>query len=93
MKKLILPAFVTMIGAGGAFATQNAKTNDSSVINRQGYIFNLNAKHCDKAVMCTTDGSTICTVNGLPSGQQAFGTSGADVEHPLTCEVTLRKIP
>lgn len=93
MKKLILPAFVTVIGAGGAFASQNAKTNDSSVINRQGYIFNFSTNQCDKAVMCRTEAGPICTVNGLPSGQRAFGTSGADVEHPLTCEVSLNKIP
>lgn len=92
MKKLILPAFVTMIGAGGALASQNAKNNDSAVINRQGYIFNLSTNSCDPVVMCSTDPGPICTVNGQPSGQQAFGTSGNDVEHPLTCSVTLRKV-
>lgn len=92
MKKFILPAIVVFIGAGGAFASQNAKKDGTSAINRQGYVFNLSTNSCDPVVMCSTDPGPICTVNGLPSGQQAFGTSGADVEHPLTCEVTLRKI-
>lgn len=92
MKKLILPAFVTLIGAGGALASQNAKTNGHAVVDRQGYIFNLSTNSCDPVVMCSTDPGPICTVDGQPSSQQAFGTSGSDQENPLTCSVTLNKI-
>ncbi|WP_312822749.1 DUF6520 family protein [Epilithonimonas sp.] len=92
MKKLIFPAFVTLIGAGGALASQNAKNNESTLAVRQGYIFNVSNNNCDRSVMCSTDPGPICTVNGLPAGQQVFGTSGSDVEHPLTCSVTLSKI-
>ncbi|REC61321.1 hypothetical protein DRF65_16535 [Chryseobacterium pennae] len=92
MKKFILPVFVMLIGAGAAFAGQHAKKNESTLVNRQGYIFNQNTNRCDPVKMCSTDPGPICTVNGLPTGQQVFGTSGPDVEHPLTCEVTLRRI-
>lgn len=37
--------------------------------------------------MCSTESGPICTVNG----QQVFGTSGADEDHPLTCDVELYK--
>ncbi|RZJ86929.1 MAG: hypothetical protein EOO20_17225, partial [Chryseobacterium sp.] len=64
MKKLILPAFVTLIGAGGALASQNAKANGRAVVDRQGYIFNLSTNSCDPVVMCSTDPGPICTVDG-----------------------------
>lgn len=93
MKKLIIPAFVMLIGAGCAYATDLASNDESALIPKQGYIYNLSTNQCDPAVMCRTEPGPVCTVNGLPSGQQVFGTSGADSEHPLTCDITLRKIP
>lgn len=93
MKKLIIPAFVMLIGAGGAYATDLASNDELALIPQQGYIYNLSTNECDESVMCTTDPGPVCTVNGLPSGQRVFGTSDADSEHPLTCDVTLRKIP
>lgn len=87
MKKFILPALVLLIGAGSAFATQTAKKNDQKLLDRQGYIYNYSTEECDPVVMCSTESGPICTVNG----QQVFGTSGADEDHPLTCDVELYK--
>lgn len=91
MKQFILPAFVILIGAGSAFATQNAKTNESKLVDRQGYIYNFSTNECDPVIKCSTEAGPICTVNELPEGQQAFGTSGADEQHPMTCDVTLSR--
>lgn len=92
MKQFILPAVVILIGAGSAFATQVAKKNDRKLAPRQGYIYNFVTNRCDTKIMCSTDPGPVCTVDGLPTGQQAFGTLGSDVEHPETCDVVLSKV-
>lgn len=82
-----------IMGTGGAFASKISKNADAKVVNRWGYIFNLSTNVCDKVRMCSTEGSVICTVNNEEDGQQIFGTSGLEVDHPLTCDVTLQRIP
>lgn len=92
MKQFILPAFVILIATGSAFATQNAKANKSKLVDRQAYIYNFSTNECDRVEpICSTDPGPICTVNGLEGAQQAFGSNGADTEHPLTCDVVLSR--
>ncbi|AZA60193.1 MULTISPECIES: DUF6520 family protein [Chryseobacterium] len=92
MKNYILPAVLILIGTGTAFATQNAKSSNENLAARQGYIFNSSTNQWDRSVMCETTLGPICTVNGLPTGQQVFGTSGPEVDHPETANVELYKI-
>jgi len=91
MKNYILPAILILVGAGSAFATQNNSSKENLVV-RQGYIFNSATNQWDKSVMCETSGSQICTVDGLPSGEQVFGVSGPQVDHPETADLELYKI-
>lgn len=92
MKNYILPAVLILIGTGTAFATQKAKTDNGNFAARQGYIFNSATNQWDRSIMCSTDVDVICTVNGLPTGQQVFGTSGPEVDHPETANVELYKL-
>lgn len=92
MKRFILPVSAILLATGSAFATQNAKINKSKLVDRQAYIYNFSTNQCDRIEpLCSTDPGPICTVNGMEGSQQAFGTSGADEEHPLTCDVTLSR--
>lgn len=93
MKQLILPVIVMLTGTGAATASKISADADSKLVNRQGYIFNTSTVRCDKVQMCRTENGPICTVDNQEDGQQVFGTSGSDVDHPLTCSVTLYKIP
>lgn len=92
MKNFILPAVLILIGTGTAFATQKEKSSKEHLAVRQGYIFNNVTNQWDRSVMCKEEVDPICTVNGLPSGQQVFGTTGPDVDHPETANVELYKI-
>ncbi|MDV2458286.1 hypothetical protein CMU97_08125 [Elizabethkingia anophelis] len=90
MKKMILPVFVMLIGAGAAFATKTADKNALKLADRQGYIYNFDLEQCDMDVTCSDQPGQICTVDGTPSSQQVFG-SAIGGEHPSTCDVTLYK--
>ncbi|MGG7437398.1 DUF6520 family protein [Chryseobacterium arthrosphaerae] len=92
MKNYVLPVVLVLIGTGTAFATQKAKSSKENLAVRQGYIFNTSTNQWDKSVMCQTEQNVICTVNGLPTGQQVFGTSGPEVDHPETANVELYRI-
>ncbi|KUG10653.1 DUF6520 family protein [Elizabethkingia miricola] len=92
MKNFILPAVLILIGTGTAFATQKEKGSKENLALRQGYIFNSSTNQWDRSVMCETTINPICTVDGLPTGQQVFGTSGPEVDHPETANVELYKI-
>jgi len=92
MKNYILPAILILVGAGSAFATQNNQSSNENLAVRQGYIFNSTTNQWDRSVMCDTEVGPICTVNGLPSGEQVFGTSGPQVDHPETADLELFKI-
>lgn len=94
MKNYILPAVLILIGTGTAFATQKAKSDKGNFAARQGYIFNSATNQWDRSIMCQDDSDVICTVNGLPTGQQVFGTSGPEVDHPEaeTVNVELYKL-
>lgn len=92
MKNYILPAVLILIGTGSAFATQKAKTNNKNLASVQGYIFNSATNQWDRSVTCSTDLNPICTVNGLPTGTQVFGTDGPEVDHPETANVEVYKI-
>lgn len=92
MKNYVLPVVLILIGTGTAFATQKAKSNNKNLAARQGYIFNNATNQWDKSVMCQDDVNPICTVNGLPGGQQVFGTTGPEEEHPETANLELYKI-
>jgi hypothetical protein len=92
MKNFILPAVLILIGTGTAFATEKEKGSKENLAVRQGYIFNSSTNQWDRSVMCETTLAPICTVDGLPTGQQVFGTSGPEVDHPETANVELYKI-
>ncbi|AZI38631.1 DUF6520 family protein [Epilithonimonas vandammei] len=92
MKNFILPAVLILIGTGTAFATQNVKSSKKNLAVKQGYIFNSSTNQWDRSVMCQDEIAPTCTVNGLPSGQQVFGTTGPEVDHPETANVELYKI-
>lgn len=92
MKNYILPAVLILIGTGTAFATQKAKSDKRNFAARQGYIFNSGTNQWDKSIMCQEDFDVICTVNGLPTGQQVFGTTEEEAEHPETANVELYKL-
>lgn len=85
MKNLILPAFVILIGAGSAFATQNAK-NSESKIAEPGYLYN-SLTGCEPKAICSTEEGEICTVNNDPDLQQVFGMS----QDLSTCNVVLHQ--
>lgn len=86
MKSFILPAFVILIGAGSAFATQHAKKNDTKKVYPQAYIYNSVSELCEPhPTECSTIDGDICTVNNLP-GQQVFGMSELS-----TCDVVLKQ--
>lgn len=90
MKNIILPAFVVLIGAGSAFATQHAKKDASKLVDRQGYIYNTQLQECEEAHMCSTIVSEeICTVDDEPSGQQVFGLNSPG--NFSTCNTVLFK--
>lgn len=92
MKNFILPAVLILIGTGTAFATQKEKSSKQHLAVRQGYIFNSSTNQWDRSIMCKDDVDVLCTVNGLPSGQQVLGTTGPNVDHPETANVELYKI-
>ncbi|MCD9855768.1 DUF6520 family protein [Epilithonimonas sp. JDS] len=92
MKNFLVPAVLVLIGTGTAFATQKAKNSNESLAVRQGYIFNSSTNQWDKSIMCQEEVDAICTVNGLPSGQQVFGTIEPNPDHPETANVELYKI-
>lgn len=92
MKNYILPAVLLLIGTGTAFATQKAKGSSKNLAARQGYIFNSSTNQWDRSIMCKDNFDVICTVNGLPTGQQVFGTSGPEEDHPETANVELYKL-
>ena len=92
MKKFVLPAVLILIGTGTAFATQKAKSSKENLAVLQFYIFNSSTNQWDKSVMCQDESDFICTVNGLPTGQQVFGTDGPEVDHPETANVELYRI-
>ena len=90
MKNYQFPLIAIMIATVTAFAAEKrGRTVKSAEI--QGYIFNHSTNQWDRSVMCNNEGGPICTVNGLPSGQQVFGTSGPEVDHPETANVELYK--
>lgn len=90
MKNYILVLIPVLIGIGTVYIT---KTEKSDIRNaaRRGYIFNHATNQWDRSVMCGTDG-IVCTVNGLPTGQQVFGTDGPEIDHPETANVELYKL-
>ena len=92
MKNYILPAVLILIGTGTAFATQKEKSRTENLVDRQGYIFNSSTNQWDRSVTCQTDVNPICTVDGTTTGQQVFGTSGPELDHPETANVELYKI-
>ncbi|KFC19701.1 DUF6520 family protein [Chryseobacterium sp. FH1] len=92
MKKFVLPAVLILIGTGTAFATHKAESSNEKFAVRQGYIFNSSTNQWDKSVMCSDIEDVICTVNGLPAGQQVFGTDGPEVDHPETANVELYRL-
>lgn len=92
MKNYILPAILILVGAGSAFATQNNKSSNENLAMRQGYIFNSATNQWDKSVLCQTEFGPICTVDGTEFGEQVYGTSGQEVDHPETANVELFKI-
>ncbi|MBD3905405.1 DUF6520 family protein [Chryseobacterium sp. Ch-15] len=92
MKNYILPAVLLLIGTGTAFATQKAKSGSNKLAAIQGYIFNSATNKWDRSIMCSDDSSVICTVNGLPTGQQVFGTTEEEEVHPETANVELYKL-
>lgn len=92
MKNYLLPLVLILIGTGTAFANQKVKSKSKFLADRQGYIFNNSTNQWDRSVMCGTDGGRICTVDGTPAGQQVFGTSGPELDHPETANVELYKI-
>lgn len=92
MKNFILPAVLLLIGTGTAFATQEAKSSSNKLAAIQGYIFNSATNQWDRSIMCSDDFDVICTVNGLPTGQQVFGTTDEQSEHPETANVELYKL-
>lgn len=90
MKNLILPAFVILIGAGSAFATQNAKKDASKLVDRPGYIYNHALQECEEANMCSnTVSDEVCTIDDTPSGQQVYGLNSPD--DLSTCNTVLFK--
>ncbi|HAO07933.1 DUF6520 family protein [Chryseobacterium mucoviscidosis] len=92
MKNFILPAVLILIGTGTAFATQKEKGSKENLAVRQGYIFNSSTNQWDRSIMCSDDFDVICTLNGLPTGLQVFGTAGEEVDHPETANVELYKL-
>ena len=92
MKNYILPAVLLLIGTGTAFATQKAKSSSNKLAAKQGYIFNNATNQWDRSIMCQEDFDVICTVNGLPTGQQVFGTADEESDHPETANVELYKL-
>ena len=88
-KQIILPAVIIMMGTGAAFATNQAKQNESKLVSVPGYIYNMELKSCEQVRMCNTEGNEICTLNDLPTGQQVF-----DLNNPgefNTCSTILYK--
>lgn len=84
MKNLILPAFVILIGAGSAFATQNAKKSDIKIAE-PGYLYNSTLSVCEKKADCNSEEGDICTVNNMEGQPQVFGVS----EDLTTCNRVL----
>ncbi|AZI38630.1 hypothetical protein [Epilithonimonas vandammei] len=90
MKNYVLAIIPILIGIGTVYITKTEKSDIRNAVI-QGYIFNHSTNQWDRSVMCGTDG-IICTVNGLPTGQQVFGTTGPEVDHPETANVELYKL-
>ncbi|MDV3927677.1 hypothetical protein CMT52_05245 [Elizabethkingia anophelis] len=69
MKKMILPAFVMLIGAGAAFASQSAKASSNSLQLRTGYMYSTIVNECIPVKQCSDALGEICTINDQPNGQ------------------------
>ncbi|WP_426278585.1 hypothetical protein ACN9MN_04575 [Chryseobacterium sp. S-02] len=91
MKNYLLTTVPILLGIGAVALTKTERSNMEKAAIRQGYIFNHSTNQWDRSVMCGTDG-TICTVNGLPAGQQVFGTDGPEIDHPETANVELYRL-
>lgn len=74
MKKLLIPAFILVMGAGGAFGTQLAKKFAPEDGHRIG---SINEDPCvDVSQKCSTSGGTACTwsMDGVTPLYQIDGT-------------------
>ncbi|OCA76371.1 hypothetical protein BBI01_06670 [Chryseobacterium artocarpi] len=57
MKKLLIPAFIIVMGAGGAFANKMMNSSGKAIVN--GY-------HINAAGQCVTDNQKCNTVGSIP---------------------------
>ncbi|MCT4124818.1 hypothetical protein HZP71_19475 [Elizabethkingia anophelis] len=69
---MILPAFVMLIGAGAAFASQSAKALSNSLQLKTGYIYNTIVNECIPVRQCSEIETEICTINDQPNGQPVY---------------------
>ncbi|MCT3691153.1 hypothetical protein HZP84_07970 [Elizabethkingia anophelis] len=69
---MILPAFVMLIGAGAAFASQSAKASSNSLQLKTGYIYNTIVNECIPVRQCSEIETEICTINDQPNGQPVY---------------------
>ncbi|WP_087093880.1 DUF6520 family protein [Elizabethkingia anophelis] len=72
MKKMILPAFVMLIGAGAAFASQSAKASSNKLQLQTGYIYSTTTNECVPIRMCSGVDGDICTINDQVNGQPVY---------------------
>ncbi|KUY29543.1 DUF6520 family protein [Elizabethkingia ursingii] len=72
MKKMILPAFVMLIGAGAAFANQSAKASSNNLQLQTGYIYSTATNECVPIRMCSDVEGDVCTVNDQANGQPVY---------------------
>jgi len=89
MKKMILPAFVMLIGAGAAFASQNAKTSSTNFQLKTGYIYSTAVNSCVPIRQCSDIPGDVCTVNDQPNGQPVHDLNVAG--NFSSCNKTLYK--
>ena len=84
LKKLFLPAFVLLVGAGSAYATHLEKKENAAIV--RGYVFREgeNPECVDSLKDCDTSGSFACTIIGSMGVEDLYQLNGSVCPLKLT---------
>jgi hypothetical protein len=82
-KRIMMPAAVMILGAGGAFVT-TSMSSTKGIANVQGYRYLSQADPCHAEQQCSTSNTTICTSGST----QLFGKANPSAN---ICNVPLYK--
>lgn len=84
LKKVMMPLAVVVLGVAAAFATNAAKTSNSSLAEAKGYLYDHDSKQCIEQVMCSTIPGPVCR---NAANQQVFGLNDSSDQTVCTWQL------